>query len=120
MSDNNSNSEWIYLLLTLLFSAIAYVKSLVNKKNTPKPPLPEAFPPFPNENLNENTSFSVEDEVEDYTVAKEYSFSNSYFSEKDKEELPLQEKTEDTIEEDPFFDLKKAVIYTEILNRKYD
>lgn len=117
MSENSSGSDWIYLLLTLLAGFISFMKSQGAKKKKTRP-FSETF--FPEE------EFSGEEEMADMpAVSEEKEKKSPYFS-----PLSFQEERSDSIhsatseapeeEETEVFDLRKAIISSEILKRKYD
>ncbi len=124
MSENTSAREWIYILLTLFVAGLGYVKSLSDKKKAPAVPSPgeaEDFGEFPEANRRT-------DQVEEYTdlrneeIFPEYRFRPE---EEGKSAIIFGEEETDTeeigeIEEEREFDLRQAIIYQEILQRKYD
>ncbi len=118
MSETNSPSDWIYILLTLLTAGLSMLKSLSknNKKTTAQKKRIDEFSEDNRENTitNEHTNNKEE-------IIPEYS-SNPQKESKTKEALlkPLVNEDQDTTPEDNDFDLKKAVIYNEILNKKYE
>lgn len=112
MSENNSSSDWLYLLLTLLTAAFSFIRSLSQKNKKNKTTLS-----FPKNNIEENPQY-------DHTKKR----SVSGESPKSEHETDIKEhileishyEKEITDMEDVDFDLKKAIIYHEILNRKYE
>ncbi len=122
MSETNSSSDWIYILLTLLTIGLSMVKSLSKKdKKT------EARSFSPENNAEEVPEYDRENTIveeyidEEERTDSEYSFSPEHegATKKCLREIPTsEEENSDTGETD--FDLKKAVIYNEILNRKYE
>lgn len=121
MSETNSTSDWLYILLTLLAAGVSMVKSWSqkNKKRSESElPDPESVP--------------EEFTTEEWTLEKAGSYIDTKTEEKESlisEEESLRKKTpintqwkeeEATEMEETGFELKKAIIYNEILNRKYE
>lgn len=118
MSETNSPSDWIYILLTLLTAGLSMLKSLSknNKKTTAQKKHIDEF----SEDNRENT-ITNEHTINKEEIIPEYS-SNPQKESKTEEALlkPLVNEDQDTTPEEIDFNLKKAVIYNEILNRKYE
>ncbi|MCM1030002.1 MAG: hypothetical protein NC410_00975 [Oscillibacter sp.] len=110
MSETNSSSDWIYILLTLLTAIFSLVKSLSkkNKENEFK---------SSSENDTEELQKHIWEEIttEEYADKEKHALSEA--SEQAHQEAPAHENEETNIEEE--FDLKKAIIYNEILNKKF-
>ncbi|MDR1755880.1 MAG: hypothetical protein LBR65_02840 [Culturomica sp.] len=129
MSNNSNDPNWLYILLTLAAVGIGLIRSVQKKfKDTEQPgPFPwegeasseEPEPPFWYEKpaKPDRKPFL---EIE-YVERPEY-----VPAEEKKEEKPIasdpvfSEFSEKEGEGSSEFDLKKAIIYSEILHRKYD
>lgn len=112
MSDNNLTSEWLYIVLTV----IALIASLFKKNNAKKV---HSQPVLPRE---EDTSYYIEEEEDTEEEMEPFENKSGYSFDPAKEGgpifvSPVIEEQEEEKETD--FDLKKAIIYSEILNRKY-
>lgn len=114
MSDNGSNSDWIYLLLTL----IAGIASLFKAQKTKKRQVGNT-PDILRETEEEDYEVAEATEWPDprvqsnrFTVTDKQEESNDLF----KEEGPVEEEEAESYA----FDLRQAIISNEILNRKYD
>lgn len=130
MSDNNA-SDWIYLLMALVAGGVSVIKSLSKKKVAPSRPQPR-------EEVEEEEWTDEEEEwgaepiiIEEYTdyyknraeamkteLVKEGDYYNKKLAVSRTKPETSTELTEE--EEDFQFDLKKAILYNEILHRKYD
>ena len=131
MNDNNA-SDWIYLLMALVAGGLSMIKSLSKKKPIPSHPHPaeeiDEEEEWPEENGNQRTEPIIVEEYSDYyknrIVATETEIlkGGDYYKEKlAMKHTESEEPRETTEEEGDFqFDLKKAILYNEILNRKYD
>lgn len=117
MSDNGLGSSWIYIVLTIVIAVISGLKK--SKKSTESTRIPMSR----SEETSEYPSDwgQIVDGQEEYTnpeLVEEKQQENVGRCQEslsvDKE--PEEEKDDDVKEE---FDLKKAIIYSEILNRKY-
>lgn len=115
MSENSSGSDWIYLLLTLFAGFISFMKSQGAKKKKTQPSS-ETF--FPEEEL------SADEEIADAPAVSEEKespyFSPLFFQEERSESVPSATSEVPEEEETEVFDLRKAIISSEILKRKYD
>lgn len=120
MSENSSASDWIYILLTLFAAGISLLKSGSSKKKQIRPTPVSREMVWEEE--EQETEIPIEPEKNEYIV-EEYTddvFQGDYYKEKKKELLVcVEEKTEDK-EDEAEFDARKAVIYSEIFNRKYN
>lgn len=130
MSDNNA-SDWIYLLMALVAGGVSVIKSLSKKKVAPSRPQPR-------EEIEEEEWTDEEGEwgaepiiIEEYTdyykkraeaMETELVKGGDYYNKKlAVSRTEPESSTEMTEEEEDFqFDLKKAILYNEILHRKYD
>lgn len=122
MSETNSSSDWIYILLTLLTAGLSLIKSLSkkNKKAENETVLPE-------NDAEEFPRSGWEDTIVDEYINNEIHNDFEEMSEPEYEpetrkpgrEIPAIEEDEPDAE-DTGFDLKKAVVYYEILNKKYE
>ena len=120
MSDNGSNSDWIYLLLTLIAGIASLFKAQKTKKRQvgDTPDSSETPDPFL-ETEEEDGALVQATEWPDsriqsncLTVTDKQEESNGLF----KEEVSLEEEETESYA----FDLRQAIISNEILNRKYD
>ena len=120
MSDNGSNSDWIYLLLTLIAGIASLFKAQKTKKrqvrNTPDT---SKIPDLLQETTEEDYEVAEATEWPDprvqsnrFTVTDKQEKSNDLF----KEEVSVEEEETESYA----FDLRQAIISNEILNRKYD
>lgn len=121
MSETNSSSDWIYILLTLLTIGLSMVKSLSkkDKKTDAVSSSPEndteELPEFDWENTIVERHTDIEEKTDTtYSFKPEHEGGTREYS----RTATNEENDSDTGETD--FDLKKAVIYNEILNRKYE
>lgn len=120
MSDNGSNSDWIYLLLTLIAGIASLFKAQKTKKrqagNTrDNSQTPEPFQETEEENYEVVQATEWPDprpQSNRFTVTDKQEESNDLF----KEEEPVEEEETESYA----FDLRQAIIGNEILNRKYD
>ena len=112
MNDNNA-FDWIYLLMALVAGGLSMIKSLSKKK-----PIPSH--PHPAEEIDEEEEWPEENRIE--ATETEILKGGDYYKEKlAMKHTESEEPRETTEEEGDFqFDLKKAILYNEILNRKYD
>lgn len=113
MSENGSGSDWIYLLLTLVAGFISLLKSQGAKRKKAHSS-PDIF-------ISEAES-RWEEEVETPTISEIKEKNSEWFdtlaSRHEKAVSGISEEPEE--EESETFDLRKAVISSEILKRKYD
>ncbi len=122
MSETNSSSDWIYILLTLLTAGLSLIKSL-SKKNKKA----EYETILPENNAEVSSRYDREDITVDEYINTEMQGDSEKTSEpgyeletrKPDREIPAIEEDESDAE-DSGFDLKKAVVYYEILNKKYE
>lgn len=122
MSETNSSSDWIYILLTLLTAGLSLIKSL-SKKNKKT----EFETVIPENDAEEFSRYDREDMIVDEYINIEKESDSKEIPEpgydpearKHNREIPASEEDESNTE-DADFDLKKAVIYHEILNKKYE
>lgn len=120
MSDNGSNSDWIYLLLTLIAGIVSLFKAQKTKKrqightrDTSQTPEPFQEAEEEDYEIVEATEWPVPRVQSNcFTVADKQEGSNDLF----KEEEALEEEETESYA----FDLRQAIISNEILNRKYD
>lgn len=121
MSDNGSNSDWIYILLTLVAGALSLLKSQSAKKRPVTRQTPES-PEIFGDSFDEREDAAA-DEAEFYEKHENPYLhftpeSGSGISDESFQEAELQPEGEE--EEENAFDLRKAVISSEILKRKFD
>lgn len=122
MSETNSSSDWIYILLTLLTAGLSLIKSL-SKKNKKA----EYETVLPENDAEESSRYDREDTMIDEYINAEIQSDFGEISEpgyepearKPGRDLPAIEEDESDAE-DTGFDLKKAIVYYEILNKKYE
>lgn len=122
MSETNTSSDWIYILLTLLTAGLGMVKSLSkkNKKADIEIPAPEndteERPEYTRGNMMVDEYINEDEQLYPEGMLKpEYESeagANSHELPADKSDEPNTENTD--------FDLRKAIVYNEILNRKYE
>ncbi|WP_298614244.1 hypothetical protein [uncultured Odoribacter sp.] len=129
MSDNNT-SDWIYLLMTLIVGGIGFIRSQSKKKPVKPNPDSTAETEYDGEWLEEERETGTDPVlIETYSdyykggmEAYKTTESDDYYNEKlaalhtasEEKTKKAEEETEETD-----FDWKKAIIYSEILNRKY-
>lgn len=124
MSENNTTPDWLdwlYILFTLLIMGLKFIKDFFpkNKKTQEPKNNPEQLP----------KDFWENEEVESHTDLVPEAESSIYTFTPRKEKYNVQEPSvnthqgkeeEENSTEEIDFDLKKAIIYNEILNRKYE
>lgn len=129
MSDNSSGSEWIYILLTILAGGFSMLKSAFDKKKAQQGRIPER------EQREESYEYEPAEEYaeENQTIVEAYPEAAIYG--KSEDTLPVKpsqkgdyykERTRivpeiEADDEDEYldFDPRKAIIYSEILKRRY-
>lgn len=118
MSETNSSSDWIYILLTLLTAIFSLVKSLSkkNKENEFKSSSENDAEELPKHIWEERTTDEYINE-EKYDPSEVLEQVYEVRVKEHSQETPAHENEETNIEEE--FDLKKAIIYNEILNKKF-
>lgn len=129
MSESNSISDWIYVLLTMLAAGLSLLKSNSQKKKNAsqaRQSTEESWPdysPEPEEEKNEvadntngisaiNSGYSFLPEEEGSPILR-YEDPAVITSGQESEDVESETNEID-------FDLKKAIIYNEILTRKYE
>ena len=127
MINNNNDSNWLYILLTIIALGISLVKAIAKKFKDPgdQPELSPWEEDIPEErsspSIYGNIGEPVEYQPKDIYVKQPEKF---VVPEEEAEEAPVAEplfadQMEEEVEESGF-DLRKAVIYSEILHRKYN
>lgn len=121
MSENGSASDWVYVLLTLVAAGASLIKSASSKSakkvSRPAEAWPTDLPIQENEEVANNTFSDTSENLYDFYPEEEDDDSRFV----SLEDSPVyQEPQTREEEEEPEFDLKQAVINSEILNRKYN
>ncbi|MDR0981700.1 MAG: hypothetical protein LBM07_00450 [Culturomica sp.] len=130
MSETSSNATWIYLLITAFVAIFGIFKSKINKMNDsdestelPEPAFQDLFPAHnTNPKIDINHEYSNTRNKEGYIppFKVKNDVSTATF-----QKFPTSTISEEIIEDGEYlkdidsFDLKQAVIYKEILDRKY-
>ena len=122
MSETNSSSDWIYILLTLLMAGLSMIKSFSRKNKKA-----EYETAIPENDAEEFSGYDQQDVIVDKYINTKQEGNFKEISEPEYEsetrkhyrEIPTSEEDESNTE-DTDFDLKKAIIYHEILNKKYE
>lgn len=124
MSDNGSNSEWIYLLLTLIAGGLSLLKAKKTKKKEgtdTQDRFPDIFQDVEEYEVAQTTNIDI---IKDRWAERSEVTASREISDSLQKEKNLQEEQEELFaqeeEEGYDFDLKKAIISSEILQRKYD
>lgn len=122
MDDSNSGGAWIYIILTILVTVFGFFKKKLEKiMPEPEEVAPDEYQedPYQEEEVYQELRHeAIVNKVADYTP-KHPERTTSIPSSLNLKENPVEIEIPD-LEDEPSFDLKKAVIYSEILHRKYD
>lgn len=116
MSDNGLNSSWIYIVLTIIVAVIGTLRKSKKSADPTQIPIPRTEEP---------SEYSAEWEKEEEYTNPEYAVDKTNHRVEGKQDRNTGGLRKNLLaEEEPEvremeFDLKKAIIYNEILNRKY-
>lgn len=125
MSETNAPSDWIYVILTLFAAGASLIQSVTKKKKPTSQQKQTSTTPWAGDFADEDQ----EEEVVDYTITEYKSDSRYLFTPEEEGKKGPEAKTDsiffneentETETDEIEFDLKEAIVYNEILNRKYE
>lgn len=125
MSETNAPSDWIYVILTLFAAGASLIQSVTKKKKPTSQHKQTSTTPWAGDFADEDQ----EEEVVDYTITEYKSDSRYLFTPEEEgkkgpeaktDSIFFNEESTETETDEIEFDLKEAIVYNEILNRKYE
>lgn len=125
MSETNAPSDWIYVILTLFAAGASLIQSVTKKKKPTSQHKQTSTTPWSGDFADEDPEEEVaEDTIIEYKSDSRYLFSpeeeGKQRPESKTDSIFFNEENTETETDEIEFDLKEAIVYNEILNRKYE